>query len=764
MKFRILIASVAMVLLMFASAFAFQSSYMPTGSVLPSASAVSNTPALHGNISLTPAVVNVSGNKAQFSQYRDLTGNGGLFSDIHIGYDSNDYWLKLDTTDIGYKDQRDELSGGMYDKFKYSLYYNQILHNITFDAISPLAGVGSTNLVSGTGTWSNTTLPTDTSKWHSFDYSTRRDQIGGKFDVNLLDSLTADFSVLNEHKTGIYPLGGGSGGNGAIELPVPIDWVTQDYNASLLYQARPLFAQAGFLYSNFNDHDQYVNFEFPSGNFESDTLSMPTGNDYYKFFLKGSLQLPYYSHVNVNVGKSRYESSQDLTPFLNGGNGNIFHGNTLDPSNEHYIGMPNTTTFNGKRDVTNVDVTLTSNPIQWLDGRLFYKYYDSTNNSSDVITPVGNNAAGIATVSPLVFDYKTSTYGVDLGWALPMEFHLDTEYSLVHTERPNPAFALPSTNDNIYYAEFRWDGLDWLTPRVSFRDFNRNGRGIYDPSSPVPVQTDPEFGYPADNLPQLLEWFNIAAQHSKTYKAEVDMSPTDNFDFDVAYQYNTTFYPDNLVGLLSSRTNEWDVDSSYRVGQVVRFDGYFDLDNVKTDQIADNEAAAPSSLPLNSTTQYSMDQSVKNYEYEWGLGSTVYVIPGKLTFNIRYDYMNSDGRNDYTILTDEPLGSLVTKGVTSGFPATGANESNIDPQYDTYKDSAVSAKLMYNFTKQLSLTGGAEFDHYEYNDTALNNYQNVYNTGHYQSASVTGPFFLTGAYSAPSYNANTEFVTLAYKF
>ena len=765
MKFKILIASMAMVLLTSASAFAFESSYMPAGSVLPGASAVSNTPAVHGNISLTPAVVNVSGNKAQFSPYRDLTQGGGLFSNINIGYDNNYYWLDLKTTDLGYKDQYDRIHGGEYDAFKFGVYLNQIVHNFTFGAISPYAGIGTQNLTSGTGTWS-TTLPTNPGQWPTtFNYSTQRTRVGGNFNVNLLDNIFLDFSMMNEHKTGIYPLGGGTGPNGAIELPVPIDWWTQDYNTALLYQARPLFAQAGFDYSNFSDHDQFVNFEFPSGNFESDTLSMPSDNDYYKAYFKGSLQLPYYSHLNVNVGKSRYESTADLTPFLNGGNGNIFGGVTLDNTDDHWVGMPNTTTFNGKRDVTNIDVTLTSNPIRWLDGRLFYKYYDSTNNSQDVIVPVSNSATGISTVSPMVFNYKTSTYGVDLGWELPMEFHLDTQYSLVHTERPDasfPSFHLPSTNDNTYYAELRWNGLDWLTPRVSFRDFNRNGEGITDPSSPVQVQTDPEFGNPADNNVQLLEYFNIAAQHSKTYRAEIDTNPINNLEFDVAYRYNTTFCPDSQVGLQSSRSNEWDVNSSYKVGQVARFDGYFDLDNIKTDQLADNNAEAPSATDL--TTTFYTDQTVKDYEYEWGLGSTVYVIPDKLTFNIRYDYMQTNGRNDYTIVTDKALDALSGIGPNSGFPA-GANESNISPQYATYKDSAVSAKLTYNFTPSLALTGGAEFDHFEYNNINIDDYQYVYETTKYATGALqSGPYFLSGAYSSPSYNANVEFLTLAYKF
>ncbi len=758
MKFKILIASAAMVLLTVASAFATGYSYMPPGGSLPGVTAVSNTPAVHGSISSTAAVINVTGNKAEFSPYRDLTKGGGLFSNINLGYDSNNYWLQFNANDIGYKDQSYYLNGGMYDKYKFGAFYNQILHNITFGAISPEAGVGSMRLQSGTGTWSPATLPTNTSQWPStFDYQTQRNQVGGSVSINLPHDLVADFSVMNEHKTGTYPMGGYW-----IEVPAPIDWVTQNYSASLRYQARPLFAQVGLQYSDFTDHDENIEFQVPHGSDLSDWLTMPSDNNFLKGYLQASLMLPYYSHFNVDVATSQYRSSADL---LSVAAADIFQGSAAGPG--HTITDESSPTFNGKRNVSNVYLTLASNPVPFLDGRLFYKYYNSTNNSQDVLVtaPGGSNVdAGFPTVAPLVFDYKTDTYGVNLGFALPASFHLDTEYELVHTERPNASFNLPNTNDNTYFAELRWDGLDWLTPRVSFRDFNRNSRGMGAPNlDKADLDYDTTTAYY-----QTLEWFNIAAQHTKDYKAEVDLTPIDALDVDLQYHYIDTSYPDTITGLLFTRTNEWDADVSYRIGDIATIRGYFDLDNIKNDTFfnSDNVDVAPADSTLDASN-WNVDEYVKDDEYEWGLGGTVNVVPGKLRFNIRYDYMNSYGLNDLTILTNAALGSLATGGVTSGFPSSGANDSNIDMPYDTYKESSVSAKLVYNFTERLALTGGAEFDHFEYNDSAVNDYQYVYATNKFTNASPSltpNAYFLGGAYSAPSYNANVEFVTLAYKF
>ena len=779
MKFKIKIASAAasaalLVLLLFSSAFAADFNYFSAGVQLNGATEIANAPAgeLHGTVNLTPAYIGVSGNLATFSEYRDLTGGGGLYTDIHLGYDTDKYWLKLDTTDLGYKDQFEQLSGGLYGRFEGSVYYNQILHNITFGAITPFANPGSTNLVSGDGTWgpagATPSLPfLNTANWHPFDYSTRRDQIGGDLKVNLTDDIYADFTLLNEHKTGIYPMGGYY-----IEVPAPIDWLTQDYDAAVVYQAKPLFVKASFDYSAFDDNLQAIEFQVPhqsfgsgsllASGFQQDVLTMPGNNKDYKLGLEGSLALPYYSHFNVNVNTSHETSDANLIPPSLG---NIFQGSNINPTNDHYIVSESSATFNGTRDVSNIDLALTSNPMPWLNGRLFYKFYDSVNNSQDI---TALNGAG-QLLDPFIFNYKTSNAGINLGFVLPASFHLDTEYNYVTTSRPNTIWNLPGTVDNVYYAELRWTGLDMITPRASFKYFNRGGAGLGVPSlNRADVDFDSTMPFASE-----MEWFNIANNHTKTYKVGVDITPNDALDVEVDGQYITTYYPSTIIGALSSKTTEADVDASYKLGTLAKLNGYFDLENIRKDIFFNNNNTANfANTSPETATNYNTDEYVKDNEYEFGAGADIFVIPGKLAFNIRYDYMNSDGLNDETILSTAAFGSI--GGTRPPFPTTGANNDNIDMPYDSYKKSSVNGKLTYNITKKLALTGGVEFDHYTFNDSAFNNYQNVYynnnygagqiNNGNTTASTAAGPYLLGGAYASPGFNANVEFLTLAYSF
>ena len=123
MKIRNITISIVFMLLPFASAFA-EDDAVTSGK-------------FYGDVGATGTVASVSGSKAKFSEYRDLR-QGGIFGDIKLGYDSDDYWMKFKVSDPSYNDQYYRLDGGMYGKFKFDAFYNEIIHNTTTGASDPL--------------------------------------------------------------------------------------------------------------------------------------------------------------------------------------------------------------------------------------------------------------------------------------------------------------------------------------------------------------------------------------------------------------------------------------------------------------------------------------------------------------------------------------------------------------------------------------------------------------------------------------------------
>ena len=98
-------------------------------SLVPSWNASAQERTLAGEVSLTPAGVDLKGNPGKFNEYRDL--RDGVNGHIGLHYDAEKTYLDFRADDIGYKDQRYELGGGQWGSYSYSLGYDEIPHNFT---------------------------------------------------------------------------------------------------------------------------------------------------------------------------------------------------------------------------------------------------------------------------------------------------------------------------------------------------------------------------------------------------------------------------------------------------------------------------------------------------------------------------------------------------------------------------------------------------------------------------------------------------------
>ena len=98
-------------------------------SLAPCGSAFAQQRTLTGEVSLTPALVDIKGNRAKFNEYRDL--RDGVHGHIGLHDDAEKTFLDFRADDIGYGDQKYELGGGRWGSYSYSLNYDEIPHNFT---------------------------------------------------------------------------------------------------------------------------------------------------------------------------------------------------------------------------------------------------------------------------------------------------------------------------------------------------------------------------------------------------------------------------------------------------------------------------------------------------------------------------------------------------------------------------------------------------------------------------------------------------------
>ncbi len=707
---------------------------------------------LSGDLTLLGQVRDLTGEKAKFNEYRDIrTGVTGSFD---VQYERGNYYLDFYGNEVARRDQKYDLSGGKWGNFKYDLWYDQIPHNFTTNAKTFYTGRGGTNLTY-TPQPPSTFLPnTNISTWDTFDYSVDRKNYGAGFKLDMLKPFFLNLSFNREERNGVYPLGaaGTSPGGISIELPTPIKYTNDIFKVEAGYIKNPLSLIFGYTYGQFeNDHGN-LNFRNPATAntaATTDTFTLPSDSDYYQLNFKGAVKLPWRSKFNADIAYSRNESSKNL---LN----SYVSDTTAAASNIGIRGrtgiLLNDYVFNGKLDIQNYAFSLTTNPIYFLDAKVFYKYYETRNKSDQITTTDTTVAAPPAGVGPTfsnedrLFDYLTYRGGGQLGFKLPLSFYLLGEYTRVHTSRKRED--VPTNDDDIYNVELRWSGVDFLAARVGYEKLHRHA-DFHAPEVLGPTDIN--------NIEPFIRRYDVAAKEQDTVKASVDLFPFEDLNISLGYRWRQIRYKDTILGLRNWRGNEYHADVDYLVMKRVKLFAFFDYEYAKLDQFQRTLPSGTAGVfnPNNPPTATAFNWTVTETDYNWGygVGSDIYAIPKKLTFRLQYSYIKSRGFADYTYLL--PANLLAQQA-----PANTRTQDNIDiGNLDNYSLTYYLAKVTYNPIKSLALSLGWAYEKYNYDDAQLNGYQ-------YVARSSTGAIlsFLTGAYANQNYRANVWFLSGSYLF
>lgn len=668
-----------------------------------------------GEISAQGTLTHINGDKAKFNEYGDI--RDGLYGDVKIKYDDNKYYVDFYSRDMFYDTQRYNLEGGKWGAFKFNINYNEIPHNFTYDAQTLYSGAGTANL-----TYPTHPPSTNTGAWNTFDYSTKRKNSGAGFKFDVLKPFFLDFSAAIDERAGIYPIGaaGTSPGGIAIELPAPIDYRTDSINLLAGYVRNPLYISLGYFYSNFTNSNTDLYFRNPATNNTAsvtDTYSMPPDNHYYKVNLKGALKLPLNSKFNVDLAMASAKSDALLS--------NSYVGDVAGGLRSITLSTP---FFNGQVDTNNIATSVTSRPLSFLDAKLFLKY-DDRQNKSDVIT-ITDATQTPATFTNTPFNYRRVKYGTELGFQLPAKFYFLTAYnhSTISRERED----IPDNRDDLFSAELRWKGADFLAARIGYERLDR--RAEFQPPAATSIET-------------FIRRFDAAGKSRDTYKASLDFFPTDNFSISLSYKHRETNYPDTILGLTGDKGDEFLIDVDYLINKRIRLFGSFDYERIRQDQFQrQTTGAVDPSLPP-TPTNFNWTAAQKDENYSYSAGAEIFIIPEKLTLLLQYSYLQADGSVDYAYL----LGA-------NPLPA-GKTQDNIDlSNWNGYKLSYFLIRLSYNVTKSLSVAAGYVYEKYDYNDAQYDGYQYV------PAVTGTNGAYLTGAYNNASYESHVGFVTLSYRF
>ncbi|OGR06935.1 MAG: hypothetical protein A2511_17110 [Deltaproteobacteria bacterium RIFOXYD12_FULL_50_9] len=630
---------------------------------------------MSGQVKVTGKSIKVDGNKAKFSEYGDP--DSGVTGGVELKYDAEAGYVNLKADEIARDTQNLKIEAGQYGKSKLDASYNQIQHNFNFDAKTFYTGVGTNNLTAAPYTSTAQVTASNVSNWTTFDYAISRDQYGANLKLDMLKPFFANFSVSKEERKGIKATASYLT-NVVIELPEPVDYTTNTFQAEVGYGQDPFFFSLAYLKSNFENANPYLYVTSLAAGNISEFITLPPDNDYSKVAFKGRVKMPMSSALAVNVAKSTAESEVNLNSTYN--NNGTTRTNTLSDN-----------IFNGKVDTFLYGLVLTSSPLDFIDTKLFYSSYDKA-NKSDSINSIGS--AGTSFTNHL-FDYEKTSYGLEAGLKLPAQMKLTPYYKHINVERHRGD--LPETDDDIYGLDLKWSGLEWLTAKLGYERMDRKSDWqqlltILTPSNQTSLNA----------IEPYIRRFDAGSQGRDTYKLALDFSPTDKLNLGLAFKHKQSDYNETVYGVLKQTNNNVNFSADLTVNERLSLSGYLDYEIEKIDQTQRRLSSVtptnvnPDVLAVDSSN-YTWTADQKNKTLDYGVAATLVWIPNTLTLRAQFDKVKSDGFADYTYYA----------GLSGGF----TNDTVDSENWDDYTKDSIMLKATYTATKSLTLIGGYAYEH-----------------------------------------------------
>ena len=266
---------------------------------------------------------------------------------------------------------------------------------------------------------------------------------------------------------------GTSPGNGFVDLPAPVDYVTNNWTLEGGYATKEGNFSVNVLRSTFTNDNQTLRWTNPffgstgrsAGATSSTTTFLPPDNELWKVSANGALRtLPWGSTL---AGRVTYSELTNNVGVL----GTMLSGTAA--AGAYASTSPNNNNFDGKIKNTTVTVSLASNPARAVDTKLYYNYYDKKNESTQVTFA----NCGVATAPPFtsctneLFSYTRNNAGAEVGYRFAGANRLVgvIDYNYQTQERVD----YPNTTQWTYGVEWRNNSLDWLGSRLGLSYIQR---------------------------------------------------------------------------------------------------------------------------------------------------------------------------------------------------------------------------------------------------------------------------------------------------
>jgi len=265
----------------------------------------------------------VSDKSSKFGEYNGLNKKGGFFigdGAVRSRGEDGAYW-NLNASNLGLDSRSLDAEGGQQGKYKLLLKYDELPHFISDSAQTPFVGNGGASLTLPAGFPAATTATMPLAgTLQQVDLATQRNRLGvGASWIPLRDWEYA-VNFRHETKEGTKRTAGAFFVNSA-QLVEPVDYVTDQVDASASYTVGKWQAKLAYYGSSFRNNNDSLNWQnpftflpgFPGAG--AGQLALPPDNQFHQVLASAGYQFSDRTRASADIAFGRMTQNDNFLPF-----------------------------------------------------------------------------------------------------------------------------------------------------------------------------------------------------------------------------------------------------------------------------------------------------------------------------------------------------------------------------------------------------------------------------------------------------------------
>ena len=605
-----------------------------------------------GELSL--GIGRVSDDSFQFGDYNGLNESGSYFiadADLRYRNEAADY-LNLSMSDLGIDSRSLKIEGGTQGSYTLFLTYDELPHFVSDSASSPYQGISGNALTLPAG-WvrSNSTggMTSLAANLKAVDIETRRKQLATGFSLKTDSPWSFSANVRHDEKDG-HRRTAGTFLFSSSQLIAPVNYVTDEVNASVSYRQKKWQARLAYLASSFTNDNQSLTWQNAYtplvAGVDTGELALAPDNQFHQLILSTAYHFNDKNRVSAEIAVGRMEQNEDLLPFT--------QNNSLNAP-----ALP-TDSANAEVDTTNAKINYSLQASDRLRLNASYTYSDRENNTPQLAYDwVSTDTLLTTPRSNQPYDFTRRLLKLKADYM--MESQRSFAIGLDQDVRQRSLQEVDETTDNILWGIFRLRHIENLEMQFKLAHSERGASAYQTATETLPPQN------------QLMRKYNMADRDRNSMGLYANLLTESEYSIGVSFEFAGEDYIDSELGLIDSEDVSFSGDITAMLSEETGLNFFLGNQVIKS-RLAGSQ---------NFSTE---DWSAKNRDKFGHYGISITHVVIKNSLDVGADFIRSRSSGEVI---------LKASGSDPAFPVLRSNLDSVRLYANYRVDESMNLQLAY---------------------------------------------------------------------